>query len=226
MQHASLEGKKIMVVDDDEDIRRLLSYNLESAGAKVWSAPNGNDAIEIAFEQEPHMILLDVMLPDIDGIEVCEQIRSTKNRSQPLIVMISARAEDYSQLAGYQAGADDYIVKPVRIKVLLKKLEVLFSRGALKVDSFRTLEVDKEKFIVKLDNGELLLPKKEFELLTYLMDNAQKVCKRAEILENVWGGSVIGDRTIDVHVRKLREKIGKEIILTLKGVGYKFNPIY
>ncbi|MEX1001026.1 MAG: response regulator transcription factor [Crocinitomicaceae bacterium] len=219
-----MEGLKILIVDDEPDIVEMLAYNFESEKMKVYKAFNGKEAIEQAKKHAPDIILLDVMLPDIDGIEVCEMIRREDTLKDTLIIFLSARSEDYSQLAGYKAGADDYVVKPVRIKILKQKISALTSRFSTPVaSSFTDIIIDKERYLVSHKGVEHLIPKKEFELLTLLMSKPGKVFRRDEILRDVWGDAVIGDRTIDVHIRKLREKFGDEIIKTVKGVGYKFS---
>lgn len=218
-----MKGKKILIVDDEEDILQLLEYNFEKEGLRVFKAATGSKAIELALRHIPDVILLDVMLPDIDGIEVCEQLKQNPNLRDTLILFLSARGEDYSQVAGYRAGGDDYIVKPIRIKILIHKLSVLFDRMDNKDQkAVEGISANPERFSVSIGESEVIIPKKEFELLTLLMSVPEKVFRREEILSNVWGDTVIGDRTIDVHIRKLRERFGSNIIQTVKGVGYKF----
>ena len=223
-------GHKILIVDDEPDIVDLLAYNFKKQDMSVFTANNGRDAIDIATIQHPEVILLDVMLPDIDGMEVCEELRKDKNLKNSLILFLSARGEDYSQIAGYKVGADDYIIKPVKLKVLTEKIRTLIERrnevpkGNI---SSTNISIDSNKYTVSKGGEESIIPKKEFELLTLLVSNPEKVYRREEILEQIWGvKTFVGDRTIDVHIRKLREKFGQNIIKTVKGIGYKFedNP--
>jgi len=223
---------KILLVDDEEDILEFLSYNLEKEGFNIYTAKNGTEAIAIAQDVNPHLILLDVMMPKMDGIETCEEIRKIPSLKHVLIAFLTARGEDYSQIAGFEAGGDDYITKPIKPKLLTSKVRALlkrfmkFDREILESEvpqEISDIRIDKEKYIVILKGEELFLPKKEFELLNLLISRPQKVFTRDEIFEKVWGENIIvGDRTIDVHIRKLREKLGKEYIKTIKGVGYKF----
>lgn len=218
-----MEGKKILIVDDEEDIVEMLAYNFTREGYRVSKAYNGDQAVEMAEKTKPDIILLDVMLPDVDGITVCENLRKRPAFKNTLILFLSARGEDYSQVAGYKAGADDYIVKPVRIKILLHKVKVLVERTSNPVPvSESRISINPERFSIFMEGKETIIPKKEFELLSLLMSVPHKVFRREEILNDIWGDSYIGDRTIDVHIRKLREKFGSEIIQTVKGVGYKF----
>lgn len=219
-----MEGLKILIVDDEPDIVEMLAYNFENEKMLVYKAFNGKEALSQATKYHPDIILLDVMMPDIDGIDVCEQLRADDNLKKTLIIFLSARGEDYSQVAGYKAGGDDYVVKPVRIKILKHKISVLANRYKKPVvmnDS--EIVIDKERYLVSKKGEDHIIPKKEFELLALLMSTPEKVFRREEILRDVWGDTVIGDRTIDVHVRKLREKFGDEVIRTIKGVGYKFS---
>jgi two-component system, OmpR family, alkaline phosphatase synthesis response regulator PhoP len=219
----NMEGKKILIVDDDEDILEMLAYNFAKENMRVFKAETGEKAIEIAEKVRPDVILLDVMLPDTDGISVCEVLRKNPALKNTLILFLSARGEDYSQVAGFKAGADDYIVKPIKIKILKHKVKVLLDRVAAPVaESVTGITINPERFSISMDGKETIIPKKEFELLSLLMSVPQKVFRREEILNDVWGDTYIGDRTIDVHIRKLREKFGMEIIQTVKGVGYKF----
>ncbi|MFD1551203.1 DNA-binding response regulator [Putridiphycobacter roseus] len=223
-------GQKILIVDDEPDIVDLLAYNFKKQEMAVFSANNGKEAIEIAKKQHPEVILLDVMLPDIDGMEVCEELRKDRNLKNSLILFLSARGEDYSQIAGYKVGADDYIVKPVKLKVLTEKIRTLLERRneePLGNITSTNISIDANRYTVSKDGAESIIPKKEFELLTLLMSKPEKVYRREEILEQIWGvKTFVGDRTIDVHIRKLREKFGQTIIKTVKGIGYKFedNP--
>ena len=223
-----MKDKKILLVDDEQDILEILSYNLEKEGYKVFTANNGNEGIAKAKEIIPDLILLDVMMPEKDGIETCQEMRQIKELQKTLIVFLSARAEEFSQLAGYDAGANDYIVKIIKPKVLISKVNALLqlstqvSESQSKVLELGDLIIDKDNFKVTKAGENLLLPKKEFDLLYLLASNSQKVFKREEILDKVWGNDVIvGERTIDVHIRRLREKLGDDTIQTLKGIGYK-----
>lgn len=219
-----MEGKKILIVDDEEDILEMLAYNFNKEGFKVFKAEDGAKAIELAEKNRPDVILLDVMLPDTDGITVCETLRKNSALKNTLILFLSARGEDYSQVAGFKAGADDYIVKPIRIKILMHKVKVLLERVAVPSSdlSGSGITINPERFSISMNGNETIIPKKEFELLSLLMSVPHKVFRREEILNDVWGDTYIGDRTIDVHIRKLREKFGSDVIQTVKGVGYKF----
>jgi two-component system alkaline phosphatase synthesis response regulator PhoP len=220
---------KVLLVDDEQDIIDLLKYNLEREGYQVTTALNGRDAIKQAKQQRPDLIVLDIMMPGMDGVEVCNQLRQLPEFKQTLITFLSARGEDYSQIAGFEAGADDFITKPVRPKVFLSKVKALLKRSGAERPEGRMLEangvrVDLEKVLVYVGEQELQLPKKEFELLSLLIGKPGKVFKREEIYNQIWGNELfVGDRTIDVHIRKLREKIGEERIRTVKGIGYKFD---
>ena len=217
---------KILLVDDEPDIIEIISYNLKNADYDVFTAANGIEAIKIAKKIEPHLIILDVMMPEMDGIEACEIIRNDPKIAKTLITFLSARGEDYSQIAGFNAGADDYITKPIKPKVLMSKVKSLLRRISDEKDEiikFNDLIIDRSRYKVIFHKIELSLPRKEFELLFLLASKPGKVFKRDFILESIWGKDVIvGDRTIDVHVRKLREKIGDSYFKTIKGVGYKF----
>lgn len=223
---------KILLVDDEPDIIEFLSYNLKKEGFDVYTATNGNEAIKKAIEINPHLILLDIMMPELDGIEVCEKIREFPALKNVLIAFLTARGEDYSQVAGFEAGADDYIVKPIKPKVLISRIKALLKRYDKdnkeeekyeNILKFGSIEIDKEKYIVKVNSREMVLPRKEFELLYLLASKPGKVFLREEIYSKIWGDDIIvGDRTIDVHIRKLREKIGENHIITIKGIGYKF----
>lgn len=225
-------GHKILIVDDEPDVLEFLEYNLKKAGYSVYSTQKGRDAIEKAKELKPHLILLDVMMPEMDGIEACEEMRRNKNLQHTIIAFLTARGEDYSQIAGFEAGGDDYITKPVKPKVLISRIKALLKRHREKAETgwgedliIKTadLTIDKEKYQVTKGDKELILPRKEFELLLLLISKPDKVFTREEIFSRVWGEDVVvGDRTIDVHIRKLREKIGDEHIKTVKGVGYKY----
>ena len=219
----------ILVVDDELDILEFVGYNLRKEGYTVLTANNGLTAIEIAKEKTPDLVILDVMMPDMDGIETCERMRAIPKLTNTIITFLTARSEDYSQIAGLEAGADDYITKPIRPKVLLSRVKALLRRRVVSDDFSNILElgdiiIDKEKHTVLYKNLQVELAKKEFKLLELLTSKPGKVFTRQEILENVWGLQVVvGDRTIDVHIRKLREKINDQYIKTVKGVGYKFE---
>lgn len=225
---------KILLVDDEIDILEFISYNLEKEGYIVSTAQNGIEAIKQAEKHQPHLIILDVMMPEMDGIAACEEIRKIPSLNNTIIAFLTARGEDYSQIAGFEAGADDYITKPVRPKVLISRVKallkrtgetsgpVVYSEDASTV-SIGNLVIDKERYLIRMDDNEMILPRKEFELLSLLVSKPGKVFTREEIYSTVWGENVVvGDRTIDVHIRKLREKIGNDHIKTLKGIGYKF----
>ena len=224
-----LARKKILVVDDEEDILEFLSYNISKEGAKVYKANNGLQAIEIAKKKKPDLILLDVMMPEMDGVETCMQLRDGKDTKNIIIAFLTARGEDYSQIAGFDAGADDYITKPIKPRVLVSRIKALLRRkeGAVSnagTTEVKSLKIDRDRYVVVKDGEELNLPKKEFELLALLISVPGKVFTRENILSSVWGEDVVvGDLTIDVHIRKLREKIGSSHIKTIKGVGYKFE---
>lgn len=220
---------KILVVDDDPDIIEILTYNLSNEGYNVKSAVNGVEALKKAKKFIPDIILLDVMMPEMDGIEACANLREIESLSKSMIIFLSARGEDFTQIAAFDAGADDYINKPVKPKILLKKISSI-SRRILSENNntsniiVGSLVIDRESYSVILDKDEIALPRKEFELLYLLASKSGKVLTRDEIMFKVWGTQVVvGDRTIDVHVRKLREKIGEKYIKTIKGVGYKFK---
>lgn len=226
------ENYKILIVDDEADILEFLSYNLEKEGFRVYTAQNGEEAIKKTAEKEPQLILMDVMMPEMDGIEACEKIRQMQGFDNIIIAFLTARGEDYSQIAGFEAGADDYITKPIKPKVLISRIKALLKRykesspkkeEETKLIKKGRLVIDKEKHLVIIGEKEVNLPRKEFSLLLLLVSKPQKVFTREEIFSKVWGNDIIvGDRTIDVHIRKLREKIGDENIITIKGVGYKF----
>ncbi len=220
---------KILLVDDEPDILEFLSYNLRKEGYQVTACDNGKDALFHAKQIIPHLIILDVMMPEMDGIETCRQIRQTPELKNVLVSFLTARSEDYSQIAGFDSGADDYINKPIKPRVLMSRVAALLRRTPNTETAEKKVEtggirIDREKFVVVRDGVEMDLPKKEFELLALLASKPGKVFTRDEILSRVWGGDVVvGDRTIDVHIRKLREKFGDEYIKTVKGVGYKFD---
>jgi len=219
---------RILLVDDEEDILEFLSYNLVREGFEVFTANNGLRAIEQAKEKQPHLIIMDVMMPKMDGIAAVEEIRKIGALDDTLIIFLTARSEDYSQIAGFEAGADDYISKPVKPKVLLSRISAMLRRSSKKdhskVITVNGLEIDPVSFVVLKNGLKVKLPKKEFKLLQLLAASPNKVFTREEIFSKVWGNDVIvGDRTIDVHVRKIREKLGNNFITTVKGIGYKFE---
>ena len=223
------ESLKILVVDDDLDIIEILKYNLNNSGYFVKSANNGIKAIKKAKKFLPDIILMDVMMPEMSGIEACSEIRKIDQLSNTIIIFLSARSEDYTQISAYDAGADDYIYKPVKPKILIKKIsniakKIKSENTYSKILDFGSLKINREKYLVVKNKNEILLPRKEFELLFLLGSKPEKVFTREEIMNKVWGSlDIVGDRTIDVHIRKLREKIGEKHIKTIKGVGYKFE---
>lgn len=219
---------KILLVDDEQDILEFLSYNLKKEGYNVTTALSGKEAIEIAQKEMPNLVLLDVMMPGLDGIEVCRELRQIKGLEDVVIAFLTARSEDYSHIAGFEAGADDYINKPIKPRVLISRIKALLRRFPSGKEGQQMdmgdLRIDRESYLVIKGDTEISLPRKEFELLSLLASKPGKVFAREEILNKVWGDDVVvGDRTIDVHVRKLREKIGEDYIKTVKGVGYKFE---
>jgi two-component system alkaline phosphatase synthesis response regulator PhoP len=222
---------KILLVDDEKDILEFLGYNLEREGFQVYKAGNGVEAVKVAEDIIPQLIIMDVMMPKMDGIEACEQIRKNPKLKDVLIAFLTARGEDYSQIAGFDAGGDDYINKPIKPKILVSRVKALLKRYN---DSFKNavdlktsdtdFVIDKERYLVIVKGEKLILPKKEFELLNLLYSKPEKVFTREDIFRLIWGDNIIvGDRTIDVHIRKLREKLGDNYITTIKGVGYKFE---
>ena len=219
---------KILLVDDEPDILEIVGYNLKSEGYQVFTASNGAEGVKMAKKIIPHLILLDIMMPEMDGIEACERIRKIKPLEQVLISFLTARGEDYSQVAGFDAGADDYITKPIKPKVLVSKVKSLLRRlkSTTEPDTSTTIGdivINREEYVVFKGDQKIVLPKKEFELFSLLTSKPGKVFKRETILDTVWGNEVVvGGRTIDVHIRKLREKIGDDFFKTVKGVGYKF----
>ena len=219
---------KILLVDDEPDILEIVGYNLRNEGYEISTAKNGFEGVKMAKKIAPHLILLDVMMPEMDGIEACGKIRELKGMENVIIAFFTARGEDYSQLAGFDAGADDYITKPVKPKVLVSKVKSLLRRlknqeNEDEITVVGSITVNREKYLVTIDEKDISLPRKEFELLSLLISKPGKVFKRERILDSVWGNEVVvGGRTIDVHIRKLREKIGENYFKTIKGVGYKF----
>ena len=220
---------KILCVDDEPDILEILKYNLSNEGYNVSTAADGKTAIKIAYNISPNLIIMDIMMPKMDGIEACEKLRSDEKFNDTIIMFLTARGEDYSHVAAYDAGADDYVTKPVKPKVLVSKVKGLLRRLKKVIANdineivFDDIKIDREKYKVYISNNVLNLPRKEFELLYLLASKPDKVFKREKIMETVWGSEVVvGDRTIDVHIRKLREKVGDKYFKTIKGVGYKF----
>jgi two-component system alkaline phosphatase synthesis response regulator PhoP len=224
----------LLVADDEPDILEFVTYNLNKEGFVVHSASNGLEAIRIAKETNPHLILLDIMMPEMDGVEVCKELRSLPQFEETIIAFLTARAEDYSQIVGFEVGGDDYITKPIRPRVLISRINALLRRFNKKSNVGQTeniieigdLRINKEKYIVRKtdDQQDIILPKKEFELLYLLASKPGKVFSREEIFNKIWGSEVIvGTRTIDVHIRKIREKVGEKYIKTIKGIGYKFE---
>lgn len=221
------ENIKILLVDDEPDIIEILRFNLEHEGYKICTANDGQEAIKVAAKEYPHLIIMDVMMPNLDGIEACEHLRKDSRFADTIIMFLTARGEDYSYVAAFDAGADDYVTKPIKPKVLISKVKGLLRRfkdnDSNNVLAFDGLIIDRDSYKVTFNRKELSLPKKEFELLYLLASVSGKVFNRELIMEKVWGGDVIvGDRTIDVHIRKLREKIGDQYFKTVKGIGYKF----
>lgn len=226
-------SNSVLVIDDEQDIRVLIKYNLEKDGFVVSEAENGIDGIEIAKKNVPDLILLDVMMPGMDGIETCEKLKEIPELNNTMICFLTARGEDYSQIAGFDAGADDYITKPIKPKLLSSRISAVLRRKSGAQDNAggaggnakqKSITIDRERYLISKAGKEMFLPRKEFELLALLMSKPGKVFHRDAIMNSVWGTDVIvGDRTIDVHIRKLREKIGDAHIVTVKGVGYKFE---
>lgn len=220
---------KILLVDDEQDILEIVGYNLSQEGYRIVTASNGKEAVSVAKKERPNLIIMDVMMPEMDGMEACENIRKIPELRDVIIAFLTARSEDYSQVAGFDAGADDYIAKPIKPKLLVSKVKALLRR--LKDDNVSSenlnvggIEINREEYKIIMDDKEIILPRKEFELFYLLASKPGKVFKREEILDKVWGNEVIvGGRTIDVHIRKLREKIGEDLFKTIKGVGYKFE---
>ncbi len=220
---------KILLVDDEPDILEIVGYNLTQEGYQIVTASNGKEAIAKAKKELPDLIIMDVMMPEMDGMEACENIRNIPELSNVIITFLTARNEDYSQMAGFDVGADDYIAKPIKPKLLVSKVKALLRRLKESSEASETLnvggiEINREEYKIVKDNVEIALPRKEFELFYLLASKPGKVFKRDEILDKVWGNEVVvGGRTIDVHIRKLREKIGEDLFKTIKGVGYKFE---
>ncbi len=226
------KAQKILLVDDEPDILEFMEYNLKKENYQIYKANNGREAIAKAKKENPDLIILDIMMPEMDGIETCRALREMPEFKKTLIAFLTARNEDYSQIAGFDVGADDYITKPIKPRVLISRINALFRRYSpgngnddkKNVLSIAGLEIDRERYLVFRGEEKIELPRKEFELLALLATKPGKVFTRDEILERVWGNDVVvGDRTIDVHIRKLREKLGEELIKTVKGIGYKFD---
>ena len=226
---ANKPTQKVLVVDDEEPILELLKYNLEKQGYDVRTAGEGVEAVEIARKFHPDLVLLDIMMPKMDGVEACRQIRAMPELVNTFIVFLTARAEEYSEIAAFDGGADDYILKPIKPRALMSRISAIFRRDSKKkpVSSqikIGDLTIDRTSYTIRVNNREVSLPKKEFELLFFLAQNPNKVFNRDELLQNIWGSDVyVLARTVDVHIRKVREKIGEDYITTVKGVGYKFN---
>ena len=220
-----MSENKILIVDDDDDIRHLLKYNLEKSGFITNVAANGLECLEMVKSYNPDLILLDVMMPGMDGIEVCERIKSDPQNKNIFICFLTARSEDYSQIAGLEAGGDDYVSKPIKPKVLVSRINAILRRKSNEEpkEVKNGIQINHEKYVVLKNGEEVQLPKKEFELLSLLHSKPNFVFRREQILNHVWGTDiVVGDRTIDVHIRKLREKLGDHHIVTVKGIGYKY----
>jgi two-component system alkaline phosphatase synthesis response regulator PhoP len=220
--------QKVLVVDDDESILELLTYNLEKAGFDVETAGDGMKAVAIAKKFFPDLVLLDVMMPVMDGIETCRQIREIPGLQKTFVIFLTARTEEYSEVAGFDAGADDYIAKPIKPRALISRIQAIFRRELApppsKVIDIGELKIDRATYTATIRGKEISLPKKEFELLFYLAQNRNKVHSREDLLQHIWGRDVfVVPRTVDVHIRKVREKVGDDYIATVKGVGYKFN---
>ena len=220
------KNTKILLVDDEPDIVEIIRFNLEQNGYKISTASDGLEAIKVAEKEIPHLIIMDVMMPNLDGIEACERLRQDERFSDTIIMFLTARGEDYSYVAAFDAGADDYVTKPIKPKVLVSKVKGLLRRLKEKESKniyvFNKLTIDRDSYKVINEHKELSLPRKEFELLFLLASKPGTVFTREKIMDIVWGGDIVGDRTIDVHIRKLREKIGDHYFKTVKGIGYKF----
>lgn len=220
-------SQKILLVDDEEDILEFLSYNLIKDGFEILTANNGAKGLALAKKHKPDLVILDVMMPEMDGVDVCQRLRELPELDETLVLFLSARAEDYSQLAGFSAGADDYITKPIKPKLLISRVNAILRRKSRNkaVNSIKVggIEIDQEKHTISCNGEFISLARKEFKLLFYLMTIPAKVFTRQEIINEVWKDAIVGDRTIDVHIRKIREKIGDNHIKTVKGVGYKFD---
>jgi len=220
---------RILAIDDEKDILLLLKYNLESEGYIVKTASSGKEGLDIASEYNPDLILIDIMMPEIDGIEICRKLRDIEKFQSTFILFLTARVEEYSEVAAFDAGGDDYITKPIKPRALLSRINSFYKRKSSVDNSKNVIEVenlliDKDSYLVKVDGNEVFFPKKEFELLHFLATNPKKVFSRESLLRNIWGADVhVVARTVDVHIRKIREKLGQDFISTIKGVGYKFK---
>ena len=225
----SKPSQKVLVVDDEEPILELLKYNLEKQGYDVKTASDGQMALDVAKKFHPDLVLLDIMMPKMDGVEACRHLRSMPDLANTFIVFLTARAEEYSEVAAFDVGADDYILKPIKPRALMSRISALFRRESKKTTvstqiKIGDLVIDRTSYTIKIKDREINLPKKEFELLFFLAQNPNKVFSRDDLLQNIWGSDVyVLARTVDVHIRKVREKIGDDYITTVKGVGYKFN---
>jgi len=223
---------KILIVDDEKDVREILEYNISKAGYEVYTAKNGKEALELIESKKPHLAILDVMMPIMDGYETCSKIREMPDNKQTIIVFLSARNEDYSQIAGFEVGGDDYVTKPVNPKVLLSRIKALLKRNKFMNSNseeddlvvFGKYRLNKNEYTLHKEGNLIMLPKKQFEILRLLLSNPNHVFSRDKIFEKIWGdGVIVGSRTIDVHIRKIREKTGIENIITMKGIGYKIE---
>ena len=220
---------KILAIDDEKDILLLLKYNLESEGYIVKTSSSGKEGLDIASKYNPDLILIDIMMPEIDGIETCRKLREIEKFQSTFILFLTARVEEYSEVAAFDAGGDDYITKPIKPRALLSRINSFYKRKSSVDNSKNVIEVenlliDKDSYVVKVDGNEVFFPKKEFELLHFLATNPKKVFSRESLLRNIWGADVhVVARTVDVHIRKIREKLGQDFISTIKGVGYKFK---
>lgn len=219
---------KILLVDDEPDILEFLGYNLTKEGYTIYKASNGKEAIQTALNVKPHLIILDVMMPEMDGIETCREMKQIPSLNKSIIIFLTARAEDYSQIAGFDAGADDYIAKPIKPRVFISRVKAILRRFIIPEEKNTQIVLDeitinRDQYMVTKNNEKIILPKKEFELLWLLASKPNKVFTREEIYASIWGNVIVGDRTIDVHVRKIREKLNMDHIKTIKGIGYKFE---
>ncbi|HPS46716.1 MAG TPA: response regulator transcription factor [Bacteroidales bacterium] len=219
---------KILLVDDEPDILEFLGYNLTKEGYTIYKASNGKEAIQTALNVKPHLIILDVMMPEMDGIETCREMKQIPSLNKSIIIFLTARAEDYSQIAGFDAGADDYIAKPIKPRVFISRVKAILRRFIVPEEKNTQIVLDeitinRDQYMVTKNNEKIILPKKEFELLWLLASKPNKVFTREEIYASIWGNVIVGDRTIDVHVRKIREKLNMDHIKTIKGIGYKFE---
>ncbi|HQI45844.1 MAG TPA: response regulator transcription factor [Bacteroidales bacterium] len=219
---------RILLVDDEPDILEFLGYNLTKEGYTIYKASNGKEAIQTALNVKPHLIILDVMMPEMDGIETCREMKQIPSLNKSIIIFLTARAEDYSQIAGFDAGADDYIAKPIKPRVFISRVKAILRRFIVPEEKNTQIVLDeitinRDQYMVTKNNEKIILPKKEFELLWLLASKPNKVFTREEIYASIWGNVIVGDRTIDVHVRKIREKLNMDHIKTIKGIGYKFE---